>query len=56
MKSDFVDLILKAVVPFGIIILFLLIGFLLQRLASSRLRKLAQKTAKKRDDDLVKSL
>lgn len=56
MKSDFINLILKAAVPLGIIILFLLIGLLLQRLASDRLRKLAQKTAKKWDDVLLKSL
>lgn len=42
--------------PFGIIILFLLLGFLLQRLASSRLQKLAQKTTKKWDDVLIRSL
>jgi small-conductance mechanosensitive channel len=56
MKSDFISLILKAVMPFGIIILFLLMGFLLQRFVSDRLHKLAQKTTKKGDDVLIRSL
>jgi small-conductance mechanosensitive channel len=56
MKLNSIDSILKVLIPFGIIILFLLIGFLLQRIASASLRKLAQKTTKKWDDVLVKSL
>jgi small-conductance mechanosensitive channel len=56
MPLNIVNFAWKTLFLLGIVLLSLLIGFFLQRFISSKLRKVAQKTIKRWDDVLAKSL
>jgi hypothetical protein len=50
------DHIWKTVLPIGIVILALILGFILQKLVALRLRRPARRTTTKWDDILIESL
>lgn len=56
MDWNTIDDIWKIVLPIGIVILALILGFILQKLVALRLRRLARRTAAKWDNVLVESL